>query len=317
MDGDRFDSLTRALGSGRSRRGMLKTLGAAALGAAGVSRLGAAVAKNGSFDNSACVNFCNAAFRKGSARSACQHAGAHGTGPCAACEASIVNYCSGTCTNVSTDATNCGACGHVCPSDACNAAICDAGVCGTTPAKHGGQCAPAPDLCTNVSTCDASGDCVAGGAVTCDDANACIHATCDPTSGGCVNTEIDCSALSTECSLGTCDVATGTCVAAPFNERGACNGGAGTCFGGACRCCQQSFFEFCGINSNQICCEYPLTAVVCCSVTGDCSTCGALHCVLSLTDSGDLGCPSDDRTLCPSGTESIGCAPYLTDVCTG
>ena len=33
MDGDRFDSFTRAFGSGRSRRGVLKTLAGASLGA--------------------------------------------------------------------------------------------------------------------------------------------------------------------------------------------------------------------------------------------------------------------------------------------
>jgi hypothetical protein len=46
MDGDRFDALTRALGAGRSRRGILRGLGATALGAGatavGLDRAGAA-----------------------------------------------------------------------------------------------------------------------------------------------------------------------------------------------------------------------------------------------------------------------------------
>jgi hypothetical protein len=51
MDGTRFDSLTRALGAGRSRRSIVKSLGkglgAAAVGAVGLSRLGTTEAARG------------------------------------------------------------------------------------------------------------------------------------------------------------------------------------------------------------------------------------------------------------------------------
>ncbi len=131
MDGDRFDSLTRAFGSGRSRRSLLKGVGATALGAAGLGRLTGGEAKHGGFDNTACVNFCNAAFQKGSARYACQQAGAHGTGPCAACGGNVANYCDGVC----------------CPTGT----TCESGYC-----LSPGTC-PASDACTQAKT-DCGGD---------------------------------------------------------------------------------------------------------------------------------------------------------------
>jgi hypothetical protein len=135
MDGNRFDSLTRALGAGRSRRGVLKGLGAAALGAAGLSRLGEAEA---------------AACRKPSTRC--------GKGKTAIC------------TNLGSDVTNCGACGHVCSAvDACTE-----GICGCTPATTcaGGQnCSTASDGC--------------GGTISCGTCTAPANASATCTSGTC------------------------------------------------------------------------------------------------------------------------------------
>ena len=229
MDGDRFDALTRALGSGRSRRSMLRGLGAAALGAAGLSRAGRADAAD--LGNSPCAHFCVAVFPPGPARGACVSAAAHGTGPCVACGANPANYCGGACTNVQTDVNNCGVCGNVCPSDACNAATCIAGVCGTTPTNAGGICAAAPDHCTNPSTCDATGACVAGGPINCDDQNACTTDTCDPTTG-CVYTVVNCDD-GNECTTDSCDSASG-CVHTA-NAGASCQNGTGVCDAtGAC-----------------------------------------------------------------------------------
>jgi hypothetical protein len=146
MESDRFDQLARAVGAGRSRRGILKGLGAAALGAVGLQRFGAAEAANGK-GNSGCAHFCNQVFGADtSAAGQCTSQGAHGTGPCVACANNPANYCGGACTNVQTDVANCGSCGTVCPSDACHAATCASGVCGTTSTGAGGvgaACTPA------------------------------------------------------------------------------------------------------------------------------------------------------------------------------
>jgi hypothetical protein len=205
MDGDRFDSLTRALGSGRSRRSLLRGLGAAALGAAGLARAGRADAAN--LGNSPCAHFCQTVFPPGPNRGACVSQAAHGTGPCAACGANPGNYCGGACTDTQTDIANCGGCGNACPSDACHSATCVAGVCGLAPANAGAVCADAPDHCTNASTCDAAGNCVAGGPVNCDDQNACTDDSCDP-AVGCVNTPITCDD-NDACTDDTCDPSSG------------------------------------------------------------------------------------------------------------
>jgi hypothetical protein len=134
MDGNRFDSLTRAFGSGRSRRGVLKGLGATALGAVGLSKLGAAEAANGG--NSDCAHFCTATFPPGAARGQCVSDAAHGTGICYQCGPAAANtglaLCGQTCVNEQADNNNCGACGNVCTSPANGSSTCSAGGCVVT-----------------------------------------------------------------------------------------------------------------------------------------------------------------------------------------
>lgn len=132
MDGTRFDELTRALGSGRSRRALLKTLGASVLGAAGLGRLGSAAAKG---SNRACAIFCADVYGAGTyAAFQCTNDAARRQGPCAACGADPSRFCNGACCPVgatcadglcqcSTDYTLCEGIGgsNCCPSQGvCN-----------------------------------------------------------------------------------------------------------------------------------------------------------------------------------------------------
>jgi hypothetical protein len=69
--------------------------------------------------------------------------------------------CGPTCTNVMSDPTNCGTCGHFCPSGSCNAGICSGGpdagpdtsCIPVTCAQLGFNCGPAGDGCGGVLDC--------------------------------------------------------------------------------------------------------------------------------------------------------------------
>jgi Stigma-specific protein, Stig1 len=207
MDGDRFDSLTRALGSGRSRRSVVKGLGkgigAAALGAVGLSRLGKAEAAGGG--NSACAHFCTAAFPPGPARGQCVSDAAHGTGACVACGADITHFCNGVCVNPATDVNNCGACGNVCSAPANATATCASGTCGFT-------CASGFTLCngacvneqTDTNNCGSCGNVCPTGASCANDVCACPSSQ-TACGGACVDTTSDsnnCGACGTACGGG-------------------------------------------------------------------------------------------------------------------
>jgi hypothetical protein len=133
MDGNRFDEMTRAFGSGRPRRSVLKGLAGAALGVAGLARFGGAEAAKGG--NSAAAHFCNAVFPPGPQRGQCVSDAAHGAGPFIACGGDPANYCSGTgtCADFNSEINNCGGCGNVCSTSDLNAtAACVNGTCVVT-----------------------------------------------------------------------------------------------------------------------------------------------------------------------------------------
>lgn len=209
MDQDRFDQLARAVGSGRSRRSLLKGLGAAALGAAGLGRIGAAEA--GGTSNSAAAHFCTKVFGGGtSAQSLCVSQAAHGAGPFVDCGGNTANYCNGACTDITTDVNNCGACntgcddGNLCTTDTCSAGqcvhtpivlnctasdqchvagVCDPGTgqCSNPDAADGISCNDG-NHCTSGDTCQ-TGQCVGGAAVVCTPSGPCVTSTCDPAIG--------------------------------------------------------------------------------------------------------------------------------------
>jgi hypothetical protein len=137
MDPNQFDAITRSLGTARSRRSMLRTLGAAALGAVGLAGARRADAAPGG--NSACAHFCQQ-LPPGPQRGQCVSDAAHGTGLCYQCgpaaPGTSLTLCGTTCVDTSNDVTNCGGCGHVCPTGE----TCTNGQCAATCTRPGGPC---------------------------------------------------------------------------------------------------------------------------------------------------------------------------------
>jgi hypothetical protein len=189
MDDNRFDSLTRALGSGRSRRGVLKTLGAAALGAIGLTTVGEAAAAPPA--------------SKPSKPSKCygDHSSCTNGKQC----------CSGTCTNRT--------CAPAVPVDLCAGKTCDDGNECTTDSCSGGVCSHNPTSgapCNGgLGTCDPSGTCkpgvACGPAMSCPPpSSSCQINSCDVGTSICIIYNV---AKDTICDsgAGTCDGA-GTCV---------------------------------------------------------------------------------------------------------
>jgi hypothetical protein len=215
MDPHRFDRFTRALGSGQSRRGMLKSLAGGAVGAAlAVVGIGEAAASG----------------RKRSVGNSCNY-----NSDCA----------SGLCVQESRTRKICHCAGAGdCPAatDACHSAAClPTGYCGFT-VNVGAPCNDGL-ACTTGDVCQADGSC-AGAPVVCTALDECHDVgTCDPISGVCSNPlKIDGSACTGGiCCGGTCTDDTTTsncgscgnsCPAGDLCQSGACvagDGGAGTC----------------------------------------------------------------------------------------
>lgn len=148
MDPNRFDAITRTLGTERSRRGVLKTLGAAALGALGVVGLSRADAAP-----SGKVLVCH---HTGSASNPYVLISVSANAaPSFAARGDTVNP------DLTSDPNNCGGCGIIC-TGTCTAGQCECPNPGPG-STYSNYCDPNPSLsCTNgVTTLTA--DCLPNG----------------------------------------------------------------------------------------------------------------------------------------------------------
>lgn len=261
MDGQRFDDLTRNLGRGATRRGLLRGLGGSALAAAAAALGGRDALAN--------------------------HGGSHGGGggqgsgggksSAVCCPSGYTAVCptadgGHACIDTTSDPNNCGACGTACPSGVCSNGVCvvEAGcLSGTTDCN--GVCV---DLSTDVNNCGACG-------AACEVANGtarCINGTCgvaschpgfvdcddDPTNGCETDTTSDsnnCGACGVVCQSGICS--NGVCETSSYCATVTCDDG-NECTTDACD------------EATQSCVHTPLAAGIACS-TGVCN--GAGTCV--------------------------------------
>jgi len=140
MGPTRFDAITRSLGETRSRRTVLGTLGAAALGAIGLAgaRSGADAAPGG---NSACAAFCAQVFGDTQAAGQCTSQAAQGQGLCAQCgpaaQGTGLTLCGQTCAECCADGDCPG--GQICRSGTCDV-NCATSATGTPCANGTGAC---------------------------------------------------------------------------------------------------------------------------------------------------------------------------------
>lgn len=164
MDGNRFDELTRGLAHGRSRRGVMKGLGAAVLGAAGLARLGGVEAK---------TTCRNAGHPCEGNQTCCDGLVCVASGPgaalrCAACPDGTVIDDGACCTPDSHDVTCAGKCGPVvnnCGQTVdCGSPIttCPAGACGSVDDGCGGTLDCGPCCTPAAAACSANADCCSG-----------------------------------------------------------------------------------------------------------------------------------------------------------
>jgi hypothetical protein len=124
----------------------------------------------------------------------------------ASCQQVLEELCTGADTYFHGAGTNCsdpGDCWVPCDTDA----DCDDG-----------------DVCSGGETCElATGDCLPGASLDCDDDNGCTSDTCDPVNG-CANAVLSCDD-SDACTVDSCDIAVG-CLNVPIvcTDGDACNG---------------------------------------------------------------------------------------------
>lgn len=201
MDPTRFDSFTRALATGVSRRRLVAGLTAAVFGLVDAPSV-AAACRGGGRSCREGANCCSGVCRKDeTGRSRCCPVGTIACGP--------------TCIDTKSDRNNCGSCGIVCPSAACTTDIaCVNGECQSAPIVC--QAVDDPAGCWNQPTCDPStGNCSQAtpkpSGTPCDGGDLCATSTCDG-AGTCNSVPKNCGLVIGSCPQ-KCDPATGACVA--------------------------------------------------------------------------------------------------------
>jgi hypothetical protein len=205
MDQGRFDSLTRSLATGKTRRGFLGGLVALASGVRAASAQtacptgqtrdrkgechcppGTDACSDGCFDKKHDPNHCGACGTVCLSGEVCQKGECTCPRGATCCPPGLTN-CNDACVDLETDVDHCSACNTLCAQgDDCTTVECEAGVCKftflignacTTPAGLAGICnvgvcvanppLPLGTVCTAADTCDQT-----GGATACAD-NSC------------------------------------------------------------------------------------------------------------------------------------------------
>jgi hypothetical protein len=201
MDGARFDQLARKLSSGASRRRVLGGLIAGAVGTA-LGRQNAAA--------QICTPPCDPQCEQ------CVFAGTFP--PTTRCVATVGRPCASD--------------NNPCTADVCGAVAGGRGTCQHQPIS--GPACPTGDPCAPTGTCQ-NGQCRGGTPKNCP-GDACNIGACDPRTGDCITTPVDCSRLTDACNLGVCDPNQGGCIAQP---KITCPGATVCCptgkFAGKCR----------------------------------------------------------------------------------
>jgi hypothetical protein len=187
MDGQKFDDVARLIGTATSRRAVMRTFAAIAIGVGFGARRGKASARTCRLVGEACGENADARCCTGAVCNEDQPGG----GFCS-CPQNLTN-CRGFCVNVNTDPAACGANCEVCPddTDCCNGTCCPAGqrCCGgvckdlTSDHKNCGGCTQAcpADLICCGSRCRLLGTdqhCGACG-FACGKRRTCVEQRCD------------------------------------------------------------------------------------------------------------------------------------------
>ena len=196
-----------------------------------------------------------------------QSCGPYGVCVAAACECpSCVTMCGAWCSDLTTDASNCGACGVACTNGFCSAGHCVA-------------CGANTQICCPGSSCDVGLVCSNGSCTPCgsDGQPCCSGQSCLP---------------GTVCSSG------GTCVACgnppqPCCVGGACSAGA-YCTAGACAPCGAA---------GQVCCPgQTMCGSVCVDTNTDVSNCGACGMVCNTSGTSSVSCSGGRcNPMCATG----------------
>jgi Stigma-specific protein, Stig1 len=157
---ERLDELSKLLAGSVSRRESLRRIGGIFAGAA-LGSLGLRTAWAAGPDR--CTSFCRSCptkKRRNQCVAACKACNGNTSRLCGSCGAftccpAATMCCSGTCTSVSSDAQNCGACGYVCAG---STPICNQGTCGNCPPGYTVCSGVCVDLLDDRLNCGACGN---------------------------------------------------------------------------------------------------------------------------------------------------------------